>query len=146
MKKEKKFNQVFDIRSIPIDSQKMKKENDKFSELNKEKIELTNLLKKIDTVSENELGYILRDFQVEDKAELALNINNSINEIEKELYLTKNQLTASKEKKKVLERKKQMTNLIKSLKETHLTKKKTIKSRNGNRKRKVEKKINLKIE
>jgi hypothetical protein len=144
MKKEKKFNPIFDIRSLPYDHSNMKKENEKFVELNREKNELTNLLKKIENVNENELTHILRDFQVEDKEELILNINNSINEIERELYLTKNQLSDKKEKKKVVERKKQMMNLVKSLRDSHETKKKgerKVKVKSGLRKRVVEKKI-----
>jgi len=146
MKKDKKFNPVFDIRSIPNESEGIKKESDKYLEFSKEKTELSNLLKKIETVTEEELQHILRDFQVEDREELVENINNSIQEIEKELYLTKHQLSSKKERKKVVERKKQMLNLIKSLKASHETKNKGVRKQNikkGIRKRTVEKKIKL---
>lgn len=146
MKKDKKFNPVFDIRSIPFDNSNIKKENDKYVELSREKNELTNLLKKIENVNEDELSFILRDFQVEDREELVLNLNNSINEIEKELYMTKNRLNVKKDKKKVVDRKKQMSNLVKSLKESHEPKKKGSRKQNsksGIRKRQIEKKIKL---
>jgi hypothetical protein len=146
MKKEKKFNPVFDIRSIPNEAESIKKDSDKYVELSKEKTELSNLLKKIESSKEDELSHILRDFQVEDREELIENINNSIQEIERELYLTKNQLSTKKEKKKVFERKKQMLNIVKSLKESHQTKKKGVRkqtSKSGLRKRTVEKKIKL---
>jgi len=150
MKKEKRFNPVFDIRSLPYDSDQMKKDASKFESLARERVDLSNLLKKVELLSEqeNDLRYILRDFQVETKEELIENISNSLNELERELYFAKNQISVKKESKKFVERKKQMMLLVKSLRESHEKKNKSVRkpsNRSGIRKKPVQKKLKLKI-
>jgi hypothetical protein len=152
MKKNNYINPRLDIRFMPHPSKMTGnviggKIFDKNSERLNEREQLNKLMSRLNSVEKDELNLILNDFQVNSKEELKATLQNTITDINQELYATNKEYLEKKEKKKIVERKKQITHFVKNLKANlENANKKAAKKPNkkaGLRKRQIEKKIKI---